>query len=257
MSDTGDRVRSGRQRASETHSRAVWPRILLALNVASVVVCASVVWTKLASADLSDESKQRVLTHAQTESGTDPRAAGAATDEPPDRLGPLHTASPPTASDSRATRAVPDDPATRERLAETRARISRVRVHLEAVYNKAGSYPTSARGFGGHRGVEALYAALATRGRSDGAEVGDADGDGRLEFLDAWGRPFVYFSLDDYGTEQKWNSGRAQSVSVVASRCRAHDVVHTTNGFQLWSVGPNGRNESGSGDDVTSWTPHD
>jgi len=254
MSDLGDGARPGPQRDSARPDRVLRDRLLLALNAAIVVVCAGVVWTKLANADASEDATQV------------PGGAVAIVEPEvplPDPLGPLHGERvPAAAADPDAQPDVQSpasaDPETRERVAETQLRIARVRVHLEALFNKSGVYPTSARAqLDRHRGIEALYVALATHDRGDGAELGDADGDGRLELLDAWGRPFVYFSHDDYGTEQTWTSGRAQSVTLTSARCRAHAADHAGDRYQLWSAGPNGRNESGSGDDVTSWIPHD
>ncbi len=151
----------------------------------------------------------------------------------------------------------PPNAATRARIAETQKRIGDVGVQLEVLRNKAGAYATSSRDFGAHRGIEALYVALVTADRGDGLDVGDADGDGRLELLDAWGRPLVYFSNDDYGTEQAWSSGAARSASLTSARSRTRGVYHARGRFQLWSAGPNGRNEGGSGDDITSWILRD
>jgi hypothetical protein len=151
----------------------------------------------------------------------------------------------------------PADATTRERIRDAEQRIGEVGVQLEVLCNKAGSYPSSARDFGTHRGVEALFVALAAQGRADALDLGDSDGDGRMEVLDPWGRPLVYFSHDDYGTDQAWKSAGTRTVILTSVRSRARGVPQARARFQLWSAGPNGRNESGAGDDVTSWILRD
>jgi len=151
----------------------------------------------------------------------------------------------------------PLDDETRKRITGTQRRIGEVGKLLEVLSNKVGGYPTSARAFGDHRGIEALHVALVTHDRGDGLNVGDADGDGRLEILDDWGRPLVYFSNDDYGTYQTWTSGGARWTLLTSAHSRFRDVPHAAARFQLWSAGPNGRNELGSGDDITSWVLRD
>ncbi len=167
----------------------------------------------------------------------------------------------PRAPDVPPVACVPTTAAPRARAATERL-IDGVGVHVEVLRATDGVYPSSARDFGTNRGVEALHAALARLGRTSGLRLGDTDDDGRMEILDAWGRPLVYFSADDYGTSQLWAPGDGAAVSVAARRSRASGGFRAASTYQLSSVGPGGAPDAdgggaGAGDDVTSWVSRD
>ena len=127
------------------------------------------------------------------------------------------------------------------------AAIAALRVRLEVIKTETGFYPTSRGGADdAHRGIEAFCAALPTAQRARW-KTGDADGDGRLELLDPWGRPYVYWSADDYPSQQELLVGQKASALRQASP-RVGYVASRR--FQLFSLGPNGRCDGGAGDDV-------
>lgn len=146
------------------------------------------------------------------------------------------------------------DAATREKMDVTGAEIHDIGVEMEVLRAVRGAYPSSAvAGNDKNRGVEALLEALRKSGRDAGLKlvVGDTDGDGREEILDSWGRPLIYISNDDYANAQQWTDGDAAS-----SKDPKSGEFSARSRFQLWSVGGNGKNEGGSGDDVSSWEIH-
>jgi len=80
------------------------------------------------------------------------------------------------------------------------------------------------------------------------------------EYLDLWGNPFVYIHNRDYGTKAKIkytsrprDSSVAVTVEVLAAKSAKLGTYQAPTSFQIWSFGPNGKNENGEGDDITSW----
>jgi hypothetical protein len=142
-------------------------------------------------------------------------------------------------------------------LAGTEALIDRIGVDVELLHAIRGAYPSSSAAFGANGGIKALHAALAKVGKTVSLRLGDTDDDGRMEILDAWGRPLVYFSLDDYDSAQRWVPGDAAAVDLVACRATTTHTHEASASYQLWSVGPDGRPGGGRGDDVTSWVRRD
>ena len=149
------------------------------------------------------------------------------------------------------------DAETLARMESTRDALARLGVQAEVLRSVQGAYPSSAQpDFGANRGVEALVLALEQAGRLEPGllETGDTDGDGRCELLDPWGRPLVYFSNDDYPTSQGWGADPESSTPAAALiGDDGRRVWHAAARFQLWSLGPDGENDLGQGDDVTSW----
>ncbi len=76
-----------------------------------------------------------------------------------------------------------------------------------------------------------------------------------LEYTDLWGNPFVYIHNRDY--EQKkpvyYLDRDGTRVPVKAARSAKLGTFQAPNGYQIWSFGPNGKNENGEGDDIASW----
>lgn len=136
-----------------------------------------------------------------------------------------------------------------------------------------------------NRGIESLARWLGVTGRLEssrleswGFATGDTDGDGKLELVDAWGNPLIYFSHDDYGSRQDVSRVKADerdpSGTIFAhqragwidqeGRVRLPYSEESNQYFddgrwqaeqryQLWSCGPNGVDDGGSYDDASSW----
>ncbi|GIW71028.1 MAG: hypothetical protein KatS3mg102_0570 [Planctomycetota bacterium] len=165
------------------------------------------------------------------------------------------------------------------------ATIERLKLAVERYAAAFGDFPPSSLGElgiprtnGVNEGIESLLRALTTAGRGgpflepSAEELANTDGDAiaataddptgsvlgsreLLELVDPWGNPFIYFHHRDYrggrGIEDYAIGGRQQ-------RCRPRPEETTGSypaltSFMIWSAGPNGLNEDGGGDDVTSW----
>ena len=78
------------------------------------------------------------------------------------------------------------------------------------------------------------------------------------EIVDSWGNPLVYFHHRDY-KKPKSNMctykmmGRKNASGFKPGKSKKTATYHSWSSFQIWSVGPNGKNENGEGDDIGSW----
>ena len=157
-------------------------------------------------------------------------------------------------------------------------------------YNtERGDYPPSTlgalkvKGNNRNEGIEALILAVQSRKKggpyhdefkADRLENRDADRmapkefadlkksldlaigtDALFEYVDLWTNPFVYLHNRDYATKAKieYTDRDGGSVSVQASKSQKLGTYQSATSFQIWSFGPNGVNENGEGDDITSW----
>jgi prepilin-type N-terminal cleavage/methylation domain-containing protein len=77
-------------------------------------------------------------------------------------------------------------------------------------------------------------------------------GSGALVFCDPWGNPFVYVEWADIPQQQKDNLSMSMPVSGTGGNATLKP--HDPSKFDIWSFGPNGVNEGGTGDDITSWS---
>ncbi|MBI4585238.1 MAG: type II secretion system protein [Planctomycetes bacterium] len=76
-----------------------------------------------------------------------------------------------------------------------------------------------------------------------------------LEYCDMWGNPFVYIHQRDYGSRKKltYIDSKGQKIDVQAVKSDKTGTYQAPTSFQIWSFGPNGKNENGAGDDIASW----
>jgi len=76
-----------------------------------------------------------------------------------------------------------------------------------------------------------------------------------FEYVDNWGNPFVYIHNRDYKSKGKiqYCDRDGRQISVQAARSKKLGMYQAPNSFQIWSFGPNRRNENGDGDDIASW----
>lgn len=173
---------------------------------------------------------------------------------------------------------------TKAYITETQTLIKQIEIALEAYENAYGDYPpTSLRdeGYfsnGVNDGIESLLVHLASKARNEPMEVKekyldniDKDqvpedyplnwyfGDKKArEIVDSWGNPLIYFNRNDYDSPKKHTGtyqmkGGKRVTGVKPGKSKKTGTYHGWSTFQIWSVGPNGKNENGEGDDITSW----
>lgn len=76
-----------------------------------------------------------------------------------------------------------------------------------------------------------------------------------FEYADLWGNPFVYIHNREYAQKAKleYTDGEGRRVTVQAARSPKLGTFQAPTAFQIWSFGPNLKNENGDGDDIASW----
>lgn len=74
-----------------------------------------------------------------------------------------------------------------------------------------------------------------------------------LEYVDLWGQPFVYIHSRDYGKKFKYQMEDGTLFDVEARKNPTTGTYFAPSKYQLWSIGPDGLNQNGEGDDIVSW----
>ncbi|RME88699.1 MAG: type II secretion system protein [Planctomycetota bacterium] len=77
-----------------------------------------------------------------------------------------------------------------------------------------------------------------------------------LEYTDSWKEVLVYIHGRDYQDYQRvadYMGKKSYGFSIKPAMDPKTKNFFNPTTFQLWSVGPNGKNENGRGDDVTAW----
>jgi prepilin-type N-terminal cleavage/methylation domain-containing protein len=74
-----------------------------------------------------------------------------------------------------------------------------------------------------------------------------------LEYVDLWGYPYVYIHSRDYGKKFKYQLEDGTTFEAEARKNPATGTYFAATTFQLWSIGPDGINQNGEGDDIVSW----
>ena len=160
--------------------------------------------------------------------------------------------------------------------------IAHLRTALESYEQDFQAYPPSklsligAGGLPANEGNECLVACLDTR-RGKGpyhelppARLHNSDEDqvrGSLsvltgardttelyELVDPWGNPYIYFSWAEVlrGRSVPYMiDGRLTTIAPITTKTK--DVLPGEGRYQIWSVGPNGVDDRGEADDITSW----
>ncbi len=75
----------------------------------------------------------------------------------------------------------------------------------------------------------------------------------RLEYSDLWGNPFVYIHNRDYGSSFDYMTSEGEVFTVQAQKNPQTGTFYAPTSFQLWSLGGDGINQNGGGDDIVSW----
>jgi hypothetical protein len=74
-----------------------------------------------------------------------------------------------------------------------------------------------------------------------------------LEYVDMWGNPFVYIAARDYGKRFKYQAMDGEVFEVEARKNPTTGAYYAPTTFQIWSLGNDGVNQNGEGDDIVSW----
>ncbi len=173
---------------------------------------------------------------------------------------------------------------SKAKVTETATLIEKIKAALQAYEHDHGDYPPTSLKDGGYYsngvndGIESLLLHLATEFR--GAPILEVEekylenldkdsipsdyplnwyfGDRQArEIVDSWGNPLIYFHNRDYSSPK--SHMRAYKIdgkkvgSIKPEKSKKTAAYHGWSSFQLWSVGPNCKNENGEGDDIVSW----
>ncbi len=74
-----------------------------------------------------------------------------------------------------------------------------------------------------------------------------------LEYTDIWGQPYVYIHSRDYTKKFKYQLEDGTIFDAEARKSPTTGTYFAPNRFQIWSLGPDGLNQNGEGDDIVSW----
>ena len=74
-----------------------------------------------------------------------------------------------------------------------------------------------------------------------------------LEYVDFWGNPYIYINSRDYGRKLKYQAPGGKVFEVQACKNPTTGTYCSPTKFQLWSLGCDGINQNGGGDDIVSW----
>jgi len=74
-----------------------------------------------------------------------------------------------------------------------------------------------------------------------------------LEYVDLWRNPYVYIHHLDYGKEFSYQAADGRVFGVRAQKNSTTGTYYSPLTFQLWSLGVDGKNDNGGGDDIVSW----
>jgi prepilin-type N-terminal cleavage/methylation domain-containing protein len=169
---------------------------------------------------------------------------------------------------------------TKQKATATKMLIERLKQAIEHYQQDFGDYPPSNPKLAGlpstglDDGIKTLVRCLSTKSKTGPYfqfedEILKKDESGRLvsgnptnsyfatkdlfTVVDGFGQPLIYLHNADYD-----RGGKVQllvdAVQVTGVRSKKTNQYHNLMGFQLWSVGANGRNDAGDDDDVTSWS---
>lgn len=74
-----------------------------------------------------------------------------------------------------------------------------------------------------------------------------------LEYTDFWNNPFVYIPATDYGKKSTYQNIDGDTFEVEAAKNPTTGTYCAPTTYQLWSLGADGVNQNGGGDDIVSW----
>ncbi len=145
---------------------------------------------------------------------------------------------------------------------------------MEGYYAAYGDYPPTtladmySGGFAGNNGIESVVYCLSSQDKGGPFLSGVMDSDfcnldndsfGSVplrEINDSWKAPIVYFHSRDYDNPSKGNnySFRKSGAAIMPQLNPATPgAYYNSYTFQLWSAGPDEKNNNGLTDDVNNW----
>ena len=74
-----------------------------------------------------------------------------------------------------------------------------------------------------------------------------------LEYGDLWRQPYVYIHSRDYGKKFRYQAEGGEVFEVEAQKNPVTGTYYSPTTYQLWSLGTDGLNQNGNGDDIASW----
>ena len=170
----------------------------------------------------------------------------------------------------------------RAKVRTTKMLLQKIRSALSSYYTDFGAYPpTSLESLGVkvenqvNLGIESLVSCLLTQ-RKRGPYLRDykprelqnydkdrlpdfndsANKSGEaFELVDPWGMPYVYLYGGDYEEKQPWvyqgkKKRQVQVRPLLDPKTKNFARLYE---YQIWSLGPNGKNDQGKGDDILGW----
>ncbi|MDI6733792.1 MAG: type II secretion system protein [Planctomycetota bacterium] len=165
----------------------------------------------------------------------------------------------------------------------TRALIANIQGALESYFAAYGDYPPTdlsdlypGTSNGTNNGIESVVACLSVQEKGGPFLIGlqesryanlDGDstavppvnwwfGDTQLrEIVDLWNNPFVYFHYRDYDNPSAGNNYSFRKVgdAISPQRSSATATYYNAFTFQIWSAGPDEKNDNGLRNDVNNW----
>ncbi|MBI5779220.1 MAG: type II secretion system protein [Planctomycetes bacterium] len=161
------------------------------------------------------------------------------------------------------------------KIQATRALIANIQAAIENYYGAYGDYPPTTLadmytgGFSGNNGIESVVYCLSAQDKGGPFLLGildskysnlDSDQFGSTplrELVDEWKNPIVYFHSKDYLDPSKGNiySFRKPGDAIMPQQNPAAgaNVYYNPVTFQLWSAGPDEKNNNGLTDDINNW----
>jgi prepilin-type N-terminal cleavage/methylation domain-containing protein len=75
-----------------------------------------------------------------------------------------------------------------------------------------------------------------------------------FEVVDFWDNPIVYIHCRDYGKRLRYVDAEGIEYTVTAQKSKKLGTYYNANTYQMWSFGPDRKNDDGRGDDVTNFS---
>lgn len=154
------------------------------------------------------------------------------------------------------------------KIQTSRALIANIQAGIENYFGAYGDYPPTSLEDSGlsvngvNNGIESVVACLNTQSKGGPFLLGileskyrDLDGDLFREIIDEWNNPIVYFHSRDYDNPGKGSnySFRRSGASIAPQINPDTFAYYNPYTFQIWSAGPDEKNNNGLGDDVCNW----